>query len=273
MTIVESLILAIVEGLTEFLPVSSTGHMILTQALMKMQSTEYLSAFTVMIQLGAILSVIVLYLRRFLPTAEANARPDGLGGYKLYKMMVIGSIPAVVLGVLLEDQIDALLRSVWVVVLMLFVGGVVMIVLDRRMGKREQGVVTPRRAFLIGLYQCLAMIPGTSRSMVTIFGGMQQGLTRQQAAEYSFFLAVPIMAGATALKAYKLYKEFGLTVFEENWHTLLTGNVVAFLVALVAIKGFIGIVSRYGFVAFGYYRIALAAVFALLMLLGLPLSL
>lgn len=273
MTIIESLILAIVEGLTEFLPVSSTGHMILTQALLKMQSSEYLSAFTVMIQLGAILSVVVLYLRRFLPTAEANARPDGLGGYKLYLMMIIGSLPAVVLGLLLEEQIDELLRSIWVVVLMLFVGGVAMIILDRRMKRTQEGVMTPRRAFVIGLYQCLAMIPGTSRSMVTIFGGMQQGLTRQQAAEYSFFLAVPIMAGATVLKAYKLYDTFGLSVFEENWHTLLIGNVAAFVVALLAIKGFIGIVSRYGFVVFGYYRIALAAIFALLMLLGLPISL
>ena len=231
MTILQSLILAIVEGLTEFLPVSSTGHMILTEGILGMQSTPYLKAFTVMIQFGAILSVLVYYFRRFLPFPMFGLKPDSstsLGGWSLYGLMILGCIPAAVLGLLLNDYID---------------------------------------------FQCLAMIPGVSRSMATIVGGMQQGLTRRQAAEFSFFLAIPTMAGATLLKGYKLYKELGVEVFRDNWDTLLVGNVVAFLVALLAIKFFIGFVSKYGFRFFGYYRIALALIVALALLLGADLSL
>lgn len=273
MTILESIVLAIVEGLTEFLPVSSTGHMMLAQGVMGMESTAYLRAFTVMIQFGAILSVLLYYWRRFIPSGEAQPRSHGLSGVNLYLLMIVGCIPAATLGMLLEDHIDALLGNLWVVVVMLFIGGLVMIYMDTRFANAEPRQVTPRRALVVGLFQCIAMIPGVSRSMATIFGGMQQGLTRAQAAEFSFFLAIPTMFGATLLKAYKLYKEFGIEIFADNWQTLLVGNVVAFAVALLAIKYFISFVSRYGFRAFGYYRIAIAIVFAILMLLGVPISL
>lgn len=274
MTILESIIIAIVEGLTEFLPVSSTGHMILAEGLMRMENTEYLRAFTVMIQFGAILSVVMLYLERFLPWRNQPIGGNyGLSGWSLYGLMIIGCIPAGVLGLLLEEYIDQLLGNLWVVIAMLFFGGLVMIYMDRRFTNKTPRTVTPRRAFTVGLFQCLAMIPGVSRSMATIFGGMQQGLTRRQAAEFSFFLAIPTMFGATLLKAYKLYKSSGIDVFSENWQTLLIGNVVAFLVALAAIKLFIGIVTKYGFRVFGYYRIVIAIVFAILMLMGVPIHL
>lgn len=274
MSILESIILAIVEGLTEFLPVSSTGHMILTEGLMGMQSSAYLSAFTVMIQFGAILSVLVTYLPRFLRFGKGQeAQYYGLSGFNLYWLMFIGCIPAAVMGLMLEEYIDALLGRVEVVIAMLFLGGIVMLFMDKLLAKDKPQRVTPLKAVIIGCFQCLAMIPGVSRSMATILGGMQQGLTRQQAAEFSFFLAIPTMFGATALKAYKLHKEFGMAIFADNWQTLLVGNVVAFVVALLAIKFFIGVVTRYGFKAFGYYRIVIAIVFALMLLLGVPIEL
>lgn len=274
MTILESIIIAIVEGLTEFLPVSSTGHMILVEGLMRMENTEYLRAFTVMIQFGAILSVVMLYLPRFLPWRHRPTGQDyGLSGWSLYGLMIFGCLPAAVLGLLLEDYIDLLLGNLWVVVIMLLLGGIVMIYMDRRFTNAHARMVTPKRAFVIGLFQCLAMVPGVSRSMATIFGGMQQGLTRKQAAEFSFFLAIPTMFGATMLKAYKLYKVSGWDIFVDNWQTLLIGNVVAFLVALAAIKLFIGFVTKYGFRVFGYYRIVIAILFATLMLMGIPIHL
>ncbi len=276
MTILQSLILAIVEGLTEFLPVSSTGHMILTEGILGMQSTPYLKAFTVMIQFGAILSVLVYYFRRFLPFPMFGLKPDSstsLGGWSLYGLMILGCIPAAVLGLLLNDYIDTLLGSTWVVLVMLFLGGILMLYIDRLFPEHGERQLKPKNALIIGLFQCLAMIPGVSRSMATIVGGMQQGLTRRQAAEFSFFLAIPTMAGATLLKGYKLYKELGVEVFRDNWDTLLVGNVVAFLVALLAIKFFIGFVSKYGFRFFGYYRIALTLIVALALLLGADLSL
>lgn len=276
MTLLESVILAIVEGLTEFLPVSSTGHMILAEGALGMESTAYLKAFTVMIQFGAILSVLVYYFRRFLPFPLFGIQPDpttSLGGWRLYGLMLLGCLPAAVLGGLLNDYIDALLGSTWVVVAMLFFGGVAMIYLDSYFGEGKGKRLAPKNALVIGFFQCLAMIPGVSRSMATIFGGMQQGLSRREAAEFSFFLAIPTMLGATLLKGYKLYKELGVEVFQDNWQTLLVGNVVAFLVALLAIRYFIGFVTKFGFKAFGYYRILLSVGIAVALLLGANLSL
>ena len=276
MTILESIILAIVEGLTEFLPGSSTGHMILTEGILGMESTAYLKAFTVMIQFGAILSVVVYYFRRFLPFPILGLKPDpttSLGGWRLYGLMIVGCIPAAILGALFNETIDTLLGSTWVVLGMLFLGGILMIYFDRIFTNKTERPVQVQNAFIIGLFQCLAMIPGVSRSMATIFGGMQQGLTRRQAAEFSFFLAVPTMFGATLLKGYKLYKELGVEVFQENWQTLLVGNVVAFLVALLAIKFFIEFVTKYGFRVFGYYRILLSVGVAIALLLGANISL
>lgn len=276
MTILESIILAIVEGLTEFLPVSSTGHMILTEGILGMESTAYLKAFTVMIQFGAILSVVVYYFRRFLPFPILGLKPDpttSLGGWCLYGLMIVGCIPAAILGALFNETIDTLLGSTWVVLGMLFLGGILMVYFDRIFTNKTERPVQVKNAFIIGLFQCLAMIPGVSRSMATIFGGMQQGLTRRQAAEFSFFLAVPTMFGATLLKGYKLYKELGIAVFQENWQTLLIGNVVAFFVALLAIKFFIEFVTKYGFRVFGYYRILLSVGVAIALLLGANISL
>ena len=276
MTILQSIILAIVEGLTEFLPVSSTGHMILTEGLLGMESTPYLKAFTVMIQFGAILSVLVYYFRRFLPFPILGIKPDettSLGGWRLYILMIVGCIPAALLGGLLNDYIDSLLGSTWIVVTMLFLGGILMLFFDQLFGKEGEKPIQIKNAFIIGLFQCLAMIPGVSRSMATIFGGMQQGLSRRQAAEFSFFLAIPTMFGATLLKGYKLYKELGPSIFQENWQTLLIGNVVAFFVALLAIRYFIDFVSKYGFRAFGYYRIVLSVGIALALLFGANISL
>ena len=276
MTILESIILAIVEGLTEFLPVSSTGHMILTEGILGMESTAYLKAFTVMIQFGAILSVVVYYFRRFLPFPILGLKPDpttSLGGWRLYGLMIVGCIPAAILGALFNETIDTLLGSTWVVLGMLFLGGILMIYFDRIFTNKTERPVQVKNAFIIGLFQCLAMIPGVSRSMATIFGGMQQGLTRRQAAEFSFFLAVPTMFGATLLKGYKLYKELGIEVFQENWQTLLVGNIVAFVVALLAIKFFIEFVTKYGFRVFGYYRILLSVGVAIALLLGANISL
>ena len=276
MTILESIILAIVEGLTEFLPVSSTGHMILTEGILGMESTAYLKAFTVMIQFGAILSVVVYYVRRFLPFPILGLKPDpttSLGGWRLYGLMIVGCIPAAILGALFNETIDTLLGSTWVVLGMLFLGGILMIYFDRIFTNKTERPVQVKNAFIIGLFQCLAMLPGVSRSMATIFGGMQQGLTRRQAAEFSFFLAVPTMFGATLLKGYKLYKELGVEVFQENWQTLLVGNIVAFVVALLAIKFFIEFVTKYGFRVFGYYRILLSVGVAIALLLGANISL
>ena len=277
MSILQSIILALVEGLTEFLPVSSTGHMILTEGILGMENSDYLKAFTVMIQFGAILSVVVYYFRRFLPFPILGLKPDpttSLGGWRLYLLMIVGCIPAAILGALFNDKIDLLLGSTWVVLTMLFLGGILMIYFDRIFTHQRERTMTLQNAFVVGLFQCLAMIPGVSRSMATIFGGMQQGLTRRQAAEYSFFLAVPTMFGATLLKAYKLYKDPAMSgVFEANWHTLLIGNVVAFVVALLAIKFFIDFVTKYGFRAFGYYRIILSVALAIALLCGANISL
>ena len=277
MSILQSIILALVEGLTEFLPVSSTGHMILTEGILGMENSDYLKAFTVMIQFGAILSVVVYYFRRFLPFPILGLKPDpttSLGGWRLYLLMIVGCIPAAILGALFNDKIDLLLGSTWIVLTMLFLGGILMIYFDRIFTHQRERTMTLQNAFVIGLFQCLAMVPGVSRSMATIFGGMQQGLTRRQAAEYSFFLAVPTMFGATLLKAYKLYKDPAMSrVFEANWHTLLIGNVVAFVVALLAIKFFIDFVTKYGFRAFGYYRIILSVALAIALLCGANISL
>ena len=277
MSILQSIILALVEGLTEFLPVSSTGHMILTEGILGMENSDYLKAFTVMIQFGAILSVVVYYFRRFLPFPILGLKPDpttSLGGWRLYLLMIVGCIPAAILGALFNDKIDLLLGSTWIVLTMLFLGGILMIYFDRIFTHQHERTMTLQNAFVVGLFQCLAMVPGVSRSMATIFGGMQQGLTRRQAAEYSFFLAVPTMFGATLLKAYKLYKDPVMSgVFEANWHTLLIGNVVAFVVALLAIKFFIDFVTKYGFRAFGYYRIILSVALAIALLCGANISL
>lgn len=257
MTWLEALILAIVEGITEFLPVSSTGHMIITQGLMGMESNEFIKAFTVNIQFGAILSVVVLYWKRFF---------QSLGFY--YKLFV-AFLPAAVIGLLLSDYIDALLENVYVVAAMLVAGGVVLLFVDKWFNKvSENQEVTYKKALSIGFFQVIAMIPGVSRSAATIIGGMTQKLNRKTAAEFSFFLAVPTMLAASGYKLLKDYKLFTA----DDLSLLLFGNVAAFIVAMLAVKLFIGYVTKYGFKVFGYYRIAIGLLIILLYFLGFDLS-
>ena len=280
MTILQAIVLAIVEGLTEFLPISSTGHMILAQGIMGMESDGYIRAFTVMIQFGAILSVLVLYWKRFF---SANAAPSMTFRGKVltnrwkrlgyfYLSLIVALVPAMVIGLLFERYIDELLSNVSIVAVMLLLGGIFMLFIDRIFSAKGKEHPTLLNSFFIGCFQVLAMVPGVSRSMATIVGGMQQGLSRKSAAEFSFFLAVPTMLGATLLKAYKLYKDSGMEIFRDNATTLILGNIIAFLVAMAAIRFFINYLTKYGFKLFGYYRIVVGAVILLLMALNVPLS-
>lgn len=287
LSIFEVIVIAIVEGLTEFLPVSSTGHMIIVQNLLGVESTEFVKAFTVIIQFGAILSVVWLYRKRFFRLnpikvfdAEATAGKGtfaklaiwakrSLQKFDFYWKLLVAFIPAVVLGFLFSDKIDQLLESVTVVAVMLVVGGVFMLFCDKIFDKgSENTVLTEKRAFNIGLFQCIAMIPGVSRSMATIVGGMAQRLTRKQAAEFSFFLAVPTMFAATAYKMLKLFLDGGTEIIVNNMPALIIGNVVAFAVALLAIKFFISFVTKYGFKAFGWYRIVVGGLILIMLLTG-----
>ena len=280
MTILQAIVLAIVEGLTEFLPISSTGHMILAQGIMGMESDGYIRAFTVMIQFGAILSVLVLYWKRFFSATAAPSmtfrgkvltnRWKRLGYF--YLSLIIALVPAMVIGLLFESSIDELLSNVSIVAVMLLLGGIFMLFIDRIFSAKGKEHPTLLNSFFIGCFQVLAMVPGVSRSMATIVGGMQQGLSRKSAAEFSFFLAVPTMLGATLLKAYKLYKDSGMEIFRDNATTLILGNIIAFLVAMAAIRFFINYLTKYGFKLFGYYRIVVGAVILLLMALNVPLS-
>ncbi|WP_347719777.1 undecaprenyl-diphosphate phosphatase [uncultured Alloprevotella sp.] len=274
----EAIVLSIVEGLTEFLPVSSTGHMIITEGLFHMESTPFVKAFTVIIQFGAILSVVCLYWRRFFnPPVEVGKNTSWWGRiWPFYLKLIVGVLPAVVVGLKLGDFIDENLGSVNTVAAMLIIGGVFMLYCDKLFNKgSEQTPLTYKRALMVGLYQCIAaLLPGTSRSMATIVGGMQQKLTRKAAAEFSFFLAVPTMFGATCKKVYDLLKDgTGDALLQGNHLTLLlAGNVIAFLVAILAIKFFLNYVTKYGFKAFGWYRIIVGLLIFGIALCGYPLT-
>jgi len=250
MTLVQAIILAIIEGLTEFLPVSSTGHMIIGSALMGLEPSPFVKLFLIVIQLGTILSVLVLYYKRFFQTLS------------FYFKLVVAAIPASILGVLFNDYIDAALESPLVVAITLVLGGVLLLFVDKWFNKPKVDdieQVTYKKSFMIGVYQCLALIPGMSRSASTIVGGMTQGLTRKLAAEFSFFLAIPMMFGASLIKLLKFFKN-GNTFSGEEIQLLVVGNVVGFVVAIIAIKSFIGILTKYGFKAFGWYRIVVGLV-------------
>jgi len=262
MSIIQTIILGIVEGITEFLPVSSTGHMIIAQKLLAIESTDFVKAFTVNIQFGAILSVVVLYWKRFFQT------------FDVYWKLVIAVAPALVLGFLFSEKIDLLLENVAVVAAMLVLGGVLMLFVDKWFDKTDEDQsIGWKRALKIGFYQCIAMIPGVSRSMASIVGGMTTKLTRKNAAEFSFFLAVPTMAAASGYKLLKLFMNpAGKSMLSDNLMTLLIGNLVAFVVAMVAIKFFIGFLTKYGFKAFGYYRIVVGVVILVLLFMGVDLN-
>lgn len=272
MSAIDVIVIAIVEGLTEFLPVSSTGHMIITQNLLGVESTEFVKAFTVIIQFGAILSVVCLYWNRFfrLNQGKVSDVRSFLRKFDFYWKLLVAFIPAAVIGVLFGDYIDAMLENVGVVAVMLVIGGVFMLFVDKLFNHpSESQEITEKKALAIGLFQCVAMIPGVSRSMATIVGGMAQRLSRKTAAEFSFFLAVPTMFAATVYKLWGLFSgPNGVELLRENIEALVIGNVVAFVVALLAIKFFIGFVTKYGFKAFGYYRIIVGGVILVMMLMG-----
>lgn len=273
MDILQSVIIAIVEGLTEFLPVSSTGHMIITQNILGVaQGDPFVHAYTFIIQFGAILSVVCLYWKHFFQVrnnAELKQKT------RFYWLLIVGVLPAVVIGLAAKKSglLDWLLDSVWVVAIMLFLGGVFMLFCDRIFNKgKEENKVNEKRAFNIGLFQCISVIPGVSRSMATIVGGMSQGLTRKAAAEFSFFLAVPTMAGATLLDLIDMFKEDTTWATADNIVVLAVGCVVAFVVALLAMKWFVGFISKYGFKAFGWYRIVVGLVIIVMLMSGVSLQ-
>lgn len=262
MSYLQAFIIAVIEGLTEFLPISSTGHMMIGTALLGMEATPFVKLFTVAIQLGAILSVVVLYFKRFFKSVG------------FYIKLVVAFIPAAIFGLLLGDYIDAALENLMGVAIALFAGGIILLFVDRWFKNNrlddEKDINYPK-ALKIGLFQCLALWPGMSRSASTIIGGMTQGLTRKAAAEFSFFLAVPTMFAATAKKLLDFYKD-GLVLNGEEINLLIFGNVVAFVVALLAIKSFIGFLSKHGFKTFGWYRIVVGAILIALFLLKIPIA-
>lgn len=283
MTLLQTIIIAIVEGLTEFLPVSSTGHMLIAENLLGVQNSDFVRAFTVIIQFGAILSVVVLYWDRFF---RLNQSPAPAGStclqslkhkFNFYWLLLVAFIPTAVIGFLIKKPVvDRLLNpevAIWVVPVTLILGGIFMLFCDAIFNKgRDENEITEKRAFWIGVIQSVSMIPGVSRSMATIVGGMSQKLTRKRAAEFSFFLAVPTMAAATGLDLLQLFigdqSVGGSWATSENLMLLLVGSVVAFLVALLAMKWFVSFLTKYGFKLFGWYRIIIGTIILALLLSG-----
>jgi len=255
MTLLQAFLVAVVEGITEFLPVSSTGHMILTEALLRLHSSAFVKTYIVTIQFGAILSVVALYWRRFIQSL------------RFYALLAIAFLPAAAAGFLLGDVIDRLLESVTVVAAALIIGGIVLTRCDGWFTAREGQTVTWKTALVIGLFQCCALIPGVSRSAATIIGGMSQGLGRKEAAEFSFFLAVPTMLAAAGYKILTAPTSFS----RGEMLLLIFGNVIAFIVAALAIRGFVAYLTRKGFRLFGWYRIVVGGIIFLLMACGVEL--
>lgn len=262
MSLLQSIILAIVEGLTEFLPVSSTGHMIIASSVMGIEANPFVKLFTVAIQLGAILSVVVLYWKRFFQS------------FSFYWKIGVAFIPSVIAGLFFKEYIDALLERVDVVGYALLAGGIFFLLMDKIFKDNENAdaqTISYPQAFKIGLFQVIAMIPGVSRSAATIIGGLSQKLTRKNAAEFSFFLAVPTMFAATTLSIYKFYTD-GFALSPQEINLLIVGNIAAFVVALIAIKSFISFLTKYGFKVFGYYRIVVGVTILALYYFGSELA-
>lgn len=251
----QALIIAIIEGLTEYLPVSSTGHMVFASSYFGIQEDDFVKLFQVSIQFGAILAVVVLYWKKFFDFTKLN----------FFIKLACAVVPALVLGKLFDDKIDAVLGNPIPIAVALIVGGIILLFIDSRFKNptiTSEEDITVKKAVTIGIWQCLAMMPGTSRSAASIIGGMQQGLTRHAAAEFSFFLAVPTMLAVTCYSVFlKTYEHSQMKGYElilksdENIKLFLIGNVVAFIVAVLAIKFFIGIIKQYGFKPWGWYRI------------------
>ncbi len=263
MTLFESIIIAIVEGLTEFLPISSTGHMIITERFLSLpQDDAFTKLFTVAIQLGAILSVVVLYWRKFFDFSR----------WQFYTKLIVAVIPALLLGFLFSDAIDEMLDSALTVAISLLLGGFILLFVDKIFNRpiiREEERISFVKAFIIGIWQCVAMIPGVSRSGASIIGGMQQRLARSLSAEFSFLLAVPTMAAATGYKLLQTFQDHPEVLRDNNNLILLAvGNLVAFGVALLAIKFFISFLQKYGFKLFGWYRIVAGIILLMLLYTG-----
>ena len=261
MTIIESIILSIVEGITEFIPISSTGHMIITEKLLHLADDEFLKVFTVAIQLGAILAVVVLYWKKFFDFSR----------WQFYVKLVVAVLPALIIGFLFSKKIDMLLDSSLTVAITMLAGGIVLLFIDKAFKHlviRDEKQVSYLNGFVIGIWQCISMIPGVSRSAASIIGGMQQKLTRSTAAEFSFFLAVPTMLAATVYKLYMYTKENG-AFSSEQIKLLSIGNIVAFAVALLAIKFFITFLKKHGFRVWGVYRIIVGIALLVLIYSGL----
>ncbi|MCB9251748.1 MAG: undecaprenyl-diphosphate phosphatase [Flavobacteriales bacterium] len=262
MGLIEAVILAIIEGITEYIPVSSTGHMIIASSFLGIQSEDFVKLFTVCIQLGAILAVVVLYWKRFFRSLSFY--------YKLF----VAFIPAVIIGLLFKDLIDAMLENVLVVAISLITGGVVLVFIDQLFNKGtidSEDDTSYSSALVIGIFQTISMIPGVSRSAATIIGGMARGLTRKAAAEFSFFLAVPTMFAATSKSLFDYYQE-GMSLSNEEWKLLGIGNLIAFIVSVIAIRFMIRILTKYGFKYFGYYRILAGAIIIVLYFSGVQLN-
>ena len=274
MTTTQSIIIAIVEGITEFLPISSTGHMIITQKLLGIESSEFVNLFTVNIQFGAILSVVVLYWKRFAEPLKTGKISGSFGKrfthrFDFYLKLLIAFLPAAICGLLFIGLIYKMLGSVVVVAISLILGGIILLFVDNWFKNPVQDQsMTYSKALKIGFFQVISMIPGVSRAAATIIGGLTQKLNRKNAAEFSFFLAVPTMLGASMLELYKAYQ----TLTPEQIKILLLGNVVAFIIALLAIKGFISFLTKHGFRVFGYYRIIVGMVILILLILGVDLN-
>jgi undecaprenyl-diphosphatase len=262
MSIVQTIILSIVEGITEFLPISSTGHMIVTSSLMGIEKDEFTKLFEIAIQLGAILSVVVLYYKKFFDFSR----------WQFYVKLIVAVIPALALGALFSDKIDTLLESPLTVAITFLAGGIILLFIDKLFTKNSidhEKDISLGKGFIIGIWQCLAMIPGVSRSAASIIGGMQQKLTRRLAAEFSFFLAVPTMAAATGYKLLKSFKTNPeILKNKDNLIALGLGNIIAFVVAMIAIKFFITYLQKYGFKLFGWYRIIAGIIIFILIYTG-----
>lgn len=261
MTWLQTIILAIIEGVTEFIPVSSTGHLIIASSIMGIDEQAFTKLFEVCIQFGAILSVVVLYWKKFFDFRR----------WQFYCKLFVAFIPAVIMGVLFAKKIDVLLESSLTVGIMLFAGGIVLLFIDRLVKHSQiddDKQITYKSAFIIGWFQTLAMIPGVSRSAAALIGGLQQKLTRKLAAEFSFFLAVPTMFAATVKKGYDYYKE-GFALEPSDWTKLIAGNIIAFIVAMIVIKAFITYIQKHSFQSFGIYRIIAGAVIITLIYFGI----
>lgn len=255
MNTLQAIIIAIIEGLTEYLPISSTAHMGFTAALMGIPDDEYLKMFQVSIQFGAILSIVVLYWRKFFNFTQ----------WQFYFKLACAVVPALILGILFDDKIEAVLGNQKAIAIMLIIGGIVLLFVDNWFKNptiHDEKQISVKKAVTIGFWQCLAMMPGTSRSAASIIGGMTQGLTRKAAAEFSFFLAVPTMLAVTVysvfLKKWGVAEEKGYELImktDESFCFFIIGNVIAFVVAMIAVKFFIHILTKFGFKVWGIYRI------------------